>query len=250
MFVISNDEIRNLEEQVQKNKEDIAKHYEIDRALANLGIKVIGQLDSANELPDPLTFYGDFGDAFAVGNKQEVDAGNATYDYYVYSRANLNVGQATNYWLNVGKISIAGPQGPQGPQGEKGETGDSTYWIVGSTAPSGTNQPSGTMYLNTLTGDVYRFETPYWILHGNIKGPQGIQGPQGPQGEIGPQGPVGEKGETGDPGGFISVAGIVSNVDQLPLPSQLNDLSQAYLVGTAQPYDLYIQIGKTPATAT
>jgi hypothetical protein len=42
MYMMENSTFRNLEEQVQKNKEDIAKHYAVDRVLADFGIKVIG----------------------------------------------------------------------------------------------------------------------------------------------------------------------------------------------------------------
>lgn len=33
MITVNNKQFRNLEEQVQKNKEDIAAHYEVDRVL-------------------------------------------------------------------------------------------------------------------------------------------------------------------------------------------------------------------------
>ena len=41
MIVKDGIEYRNLVEQVRKNQEDIARHYEIDRVLADWGIKVI-----------------------------------------------------------------------------------------------------------------------------------------------------------------------------------------------------------------
>lgn len=42
MLSINGKELRNLEEQVLKNKEDIAAHYNIDRVLANFGIRIVG----------------------------------------------------------------------------------------------------------------------------------------------------------------------------------------------------------------
>lgn len=251
MFNLNNLEFRNLEEQVQKNKEDIARHYETDRALANFGIKVVGQVTTAEELPDPLSYTGTFGDAYAVGDKTAVDAGTATYVYYIYTRPDINAGQPNNYWLNVGKISIVGPQGPQGLTGPQGPQGFSTRWYYGISAPSGSAQYSaGDMYLQS-NGLVYVFETQYrrWELFTNIKGPQGIQGVIGPQGLTGPQGPQGPKGETGDSGGFIHISGILANTDQLPTPISLRDLTVAYLVGASSPYDLYIQVGSTSAEA-
>ena len=111
MITIDGKIFRNLQEQVLDNKERIEQHYAIDRALANLGIEVIGQVTSASELPDPTTYQGKYGDTYAVGDKEQVDAGTSTYDYYVYTRPDVNAGQPTNYWLNVGKISVVGPIG-------------------------------------------------------------------------------------------------------------------------------------------
>ena len=113
----NNEELRNLQEQVLKNKEDIARHYEIDRTLANLGIEIVGQVETPEDLPNPATYTGSFGDTYAVGNKAEVDEGTARYMYYVYTRPDINADQPFNYWLNVGSISIVGPQGPEGPVG-------------------------------------------------------------------------------------------------------------------------------------
>lgn len=241
-FKLNNTTLRNLEEQVQKNKEDIANHYAIDRALANLGIEVVGQITTADLLPDPLTYTGEYGYTYAVGNKEEVDAGNATYDYYVYTRPDPNAGQPNNYWLNVGKISIAGPIGPQGPQGEQGPEGKSTKWYYGDDIYSSADEGD---FLLTSAGLVYEYVNDQWAYKTNIRGPQGpqgIQGQQGPQGEVGPQGP---KGEKGDVGGFINIRGILNNIDQLPLPSTVNDLTVAYLIGETEPYTLYIQVGET-----
>lgn len=101
--------------------------------------------------------------------------------------------------------------GPQGPQGEQGPQG-----------PQGSQGEQGV---------------------------QGIQGIQGPQGETGPQGPQGPQGIAGPTTGVNKIFGIVPTTASLPDPVTLNDLSAAYLVGSASPYDLYIQIGQTPATA-
>ena len=91
---------RNLEEQVLKNKEDIAKHYEIDRALANLGIEVVGQVETAEQLPDPLTYDGKYGYTYAVGNQEEVETGTGYYTYYVYTRPAPDAGYNDNhYWV-------------------------------------------------------------------------------------------------------------------------------------------------------
>ena len=77
---------------------------------------------------------------------------------------------------------------------------------------------------------------------------QGIQGIQGIKGERGIQGIQGIKGDKGDVGGIVNIRGLVDNVNQLPTPTSLQNLSIAYLVGTNK--ELYIQIGETPETAT
>ena len=196
----------NLQEQVQKNKEDIANHYNIDRVLANFGIKVIGQVSTEAQLP--LPYNGDYGDAYAVGASEP-------YDFYIWTRADANSGHPEDYWFNVGGLTIVGPQGPKGEQGPQGPQG-----VPGPQGPTG------------------------------AQGPQGPQGPQGIQGLTGPQGPQGPKGDTGDVGGFININGILANANQLPTPASLNNLTIAYLVGASTPYDLYVQIGPTSATAT
>ena len=196
----------NLQEQVQKNKEDIANHYNIDRVLANFGIKVIGQVSTEAQLP--LPYNGDYGDAYAVGASEP-------YDFYIWTRADANSGHPEDYWFNVGGLTIVGPQGPKGEQGLQGPQG-----VPGPQGPTGP------------------------------QGPHGPQGPQGIQGLTGPQGPQGPKGDTGDVGGFININGILANANQLPTPASLNNLTIAYLVGASTPYDLYVQIGSTSATAT
>lgn len=260
MITIGDKVLRNLEEQVLKNKEDIARHYEIDRALANLGIKIVGQVTSAGELPDPLTYTGEFGDAYAVGDRIEIENGKDPngYTYYVFTRPDPNAGIYTNQWLDVGKISIAGPQGPQGEQGLPGTPGHSTRWYTNAyVLPEEDEFKSGDMLLTTgpgQVGNVYIYsETAVlgrrWGYVTSIQGPKGLQGPQGERGPQGEQGPQGPKGATGDVGGFIQVYGILSNVSQLPTPASLGDLTIAYLVGASAPYDLYIQIGSTSASA-
>ena len=241
---------RNLEEQVAY----LTEYHEANQALASWGIKIIGQIATADELPNPTTYTGEYGDAYAVGTE-------APFDFYIWTRASV-AGQNA-YWFNFGQISIAGPQGPQGIQGPQGETGKSSTWY-GAIKPLD-NDPNvynaGDMYVNVGTGSskghIYRFNGTNWVFLTTILGPQGVRGPQGNQGRTGPQGPQGPKGDTGDVGGFINIWGILTNAAQLPTPSSLNNLTVAYLVkhtgGDDQAndhYDLYIQVGSTSATAT
>lgn len=235
---------RNLTAQVQKNKEDIAAHYNMDRVLANFGIRVIGQVASAEELPDPATFTGEYGDAYAVGAAEP-------YTFYIWTRADVNAGHPNDYWFDVGRLAIIGPQGPKGDNGAQGPQGVRGNGLT----PSGVTPEGGFIVGDSaieLNGDIYRYQAIDGSIVGiytgiNLRGPEGPigkTGPAGPQGEIGPQGP---KGDTGDPGGFIHINGEVDNIDQLPSPTSLNDLTIAYLVGADKL--LYLQVGDTPATA-
>jgi hypothetical protein len=99
-------------------------------------------------------------------------------------------------WVEI--TSLIGPQGPSG-----------AIWYTGATAPVA-NSPIGVkendLYLNTLTGEVFRLQEDLnWSssianLTTGIIGPQGIQGPVGPIGPQGTQGNPGPQGLQGDPG--------------------------------------------------
>lgn len=231
---------RNLEEQVLKNQQDIQRYIQAGLVLSEFGIKVVGSAETAAELPDAETYQGSYGDAYAVGT-------STPYNMYIFTRP-LD-GEEYPSWLNIGPFPNPGPVGPQGPAGPQGEKGDASRWYVGTTNPAvSENNILGDMYLNTNTGDVFRFQDGYWERSGSIRGPQGIQGIQGPQGIRGPQGIQGPQGERGDVGGF-NVRGILPNTSQLPLPSDLDNTTIAFLVGTQAPYDLYIQVGETSEDA-
>ena len=240
MITIDGKILRNLEEQVLKNQQDIANIKSLGQ-LYSFDIKVVGQVTDVNDLPNPETYQGEFGDAYLVGT-------TLPYDFYIYTRPNQF--NPTNFWLNIGPFPLAGPQGETGPQGPQGETGRGNSWSVSNNDPASTeNRINGDQHLNSSTGAVFSLTNGVWVNTGNIRGPQGAQGIQGIQGPVGPIGPQGPKGDTGDVGGFINIAGIVETVDQLPTPESLGNLTIAYLVGTASPYTLYIQVGSTSAAA-
>lgn len=244
--------LRNLEEQVQKNKEDIAQHYAIDRVLANFGIKVVGQVEDANELPDPLTYAGTYGDAYAVGAAEP-------YNFYIYTRPDPNSGHETNYWLDVGGLAVVGPQGPQGEVGPQGATGArGAKWFTHTTIPNASFAPEGIQsgdFVLTTGGLVYQFSATTddlgWAGYrqvANIRGSQGLTGSQGQQGlqgnpgEIGPQGP---QGPQGPPGQTFHVEGTLTSTDQLPAPTQ-SIRAGAYLIPNADTpttYDLWVIVG-------
>lgn len=97
-------------------------------------------------------------------------------------------------------------EGPRGPQGEQG--------IQGETGPRGPQGEKGG------TGET------------------GPRGPQGEKGDTGDTGPAGPKGETGD--GF-RVLGYYDTAAALDAAQKATaQAGDAYGVGSAEPYDIYI----------
>ena len=198
MLTIGNEELRNLEEQVEKNKDDILFILEQEGVLNQFGIKVVGQIDTAASLPAPAIYAGDYGDAYAVGTQ-------TPYDLYIWTRANGT--HPNDYWFNIGKFPVPGPAGKDGATGAPG--------------PRGLTGPQGIQGIPGKNG-----------AQGN-PGPQGPQGIQGIQGPMGPQGPAGQS---------FQIAGIIANTSLLPTPTE-SIRNQAYLVGAAAPYELYVITG-------
>lgn len=239
MITIDGVQYRNLEEQVKKNKDDIQYILEEEGVLNEFGIKIVGQITSPSQLPDPDTYQGEYGDAYAVGT-------SSPYTLYIYTRANGS--HPNDYWFNIGQFpqpsTVPGPQGPQGIKGDTGQRGST--WTNGTSNPTSTSgYLTNDKYLNTADGTVFNFNGSTWDNVGNIRGPQGIQGKQGPIGPQGQQGIQGPKGEQGPAGPAFVIAGTVTSTGQLPDPSTLAD-NIAYLVGSdADGYDLYVQLQDT-----
>lgn len=234
MITIKNTTLRNLEEQVEKNQQDIEALWNTDRVLAQLGIKVVGVVENPDYLPDPSLYEGEFGDAYAVGTEPP-------YVFYIYTR----YGAEEGYWFNIGRLAIPGDKGeqgetgPQGPQGIQGPAGASAGF--GTPTISATSRPAGSSPTASITASGSNTNKIFNFSFGIPKGDKGDQGIQGPQGE---------KGDRGDAGGFINIAGIVATVDNLPDPTVLQDLTKAYLVGTsASNYHCYIQVGSSSPEA-
>ena len=80
MLAFGNKEFRNLQEQVLENMKNIQAIEGGSMVIGEFGIKVIGQVQNPNQLPDPETYEGEYGDAYLVGTQ-------APYDYYIYTRA-------------------------------------------------------------------------------------------------------------------------------------------------------------------
>lgn len=199
----------------------------------NLDIRVVGNVDEETDLPAPQTYTGAYGDAYAVGTEPP-------YSIYVFTRP--FEGEEYPHWFDIGTTAIIGPQGPQGATGATGPQGTrGSIWTTAAGNPSAVGFNQNDQYLNTSDGSVFQYSGGVWTRTGNIKGPagpQGAQGATGAQGAIGPQGPQGPQGEAGS---SFYVAAIVANTSLLPTAGTV-PTSAAYLVGAAQPYDMYIQV--------
>lgn len=208
MITVDGKQLRNLEEQVQY----LTQQHNIDKGISEWGIRVLGRLDTAEELEDKVG--NQFGDAYAIGTEPP-------YDFYIWTRVPTT--PDAGEWFNYGNISIVGPEGPRGEKGDKGDTG-----IRGSRWFSGTGQPTTTSgymaydyYINVATGNIWHLHELeggilQWQLEGNIKGPEGRQGVQGIQGKQGERGEQGIQGVPGPAGPIVDLVGIIPDVSQLP----------------------------------
>lgn len=201
----------NLEEQVQKNKEDITYLLTEGYATNLIGIKVQGQVNTANDLPDPTQYLAveghAYGDTYAVGT---ID--NPPYEYYVFTRPFGPY--LTDHWFNIGVFP--------GPSYVPGPVGPAPNLSIGSVSAT-TGSPEA-----SITGT-----NPNYQLNLILKtGPQGPVGPQGLTGDTGPQGPQGPQGiqgQKGDTGVLYQVAGALTATSQLPDPATV-PTNTAYVV--------------------
>ena len=229
----NNKDILNLQEQVLKNTNDINDIAVGQLTLANFGIHVSGILSDSTKLPDVSSYTdNDVGTAYLVGTE-------TPYRLYILTKI---ASTGLLEWLDIGNFPQPGPKGDKGDKGDTGATGQASLWYLGSTVP--TVDPKYTerdCYLNSATGDVYYYTTGSWSLYGNLKGPRGATGAIGPQGPQGEQGPIGLTGPKGDTGGLVNILGVVATAEELPSVSTVND-TDAYLVGSTNPYDIYVVI--------
>lgn len=223
MLQFGNKEFRNLEEQVEKNAQDIQDFKDGNQTIAEFGITVVGILATADELPAQGENYGD---AYLIGSQ-------TPYDMRVWTR---DVANNTAKWVDLGAFPL------QGPKGDKGDIGS----IITEDSGEPLYNPTSLydFYLDKISGywyQPYSNETGYgWLKSFTLKGEkgdrglqgkQGVQGVIGPQGKVGPIGPAGPIGPKGDVGPAFNVQGTLASVDNLPTPTaEMQDKGYAYLI--------------------
>lgn len=227
MFQFNDKIYRNLQEQVLENKQQIAKHWQVDRVLADFGITVLGRVDSPENLPE--SEGENWGYGYLVGHENDP----AGYDVYVWTRSNPDIGEDEPYWFNIGKISIVGPSGPAGPH-VTGITIDPITYFPTFNFSDG----------SSITVPTSIRGTPGEAGPRGVPGKQGLQGLQGLQGSIGPRGLQGPEG----PSGYFNILGTLSSETLLPSPST-SSMGDAYLIYNADndAYDLYVIVGEEGA---
>ena len=224
----------NLEKQVQKNKDDIEYIINQEGALNQFGLKVVGQVDTIGDMPTVQAYkesnpnWG-YGDAFMVGASTAeatvVDVDNATL--LVLTRANTKY--PNDFWMNLKEFPKPGPVGPQGPKGEQGIQGEHGLDVLAGPGTQPSGQPIGTTYINSVTGNVYKYTNNGWEQIGNIKGATGSVGPAGPIGVRGPIGQTGAQGPQGPRGIGVNILGTLTSTSQLPNPTTVGKDS-AYII--------------------
>lgn len=158
-----------------------------------------------------------------------------------------------------GETGATGATGPQGPKGETGATGpqgeQGIQGEIGPTGPQGEKGDKGDAFtysdftaaqLAALKGD--KGDTGPQGKKGETgaTGPTGPEGPRGPQGEQGIQGETGPAGPKGETGSGFKVLGYYGTKAALDAAQKATAAAgDAYGVGTAEPYDIYIFDGIT-----
>ena len=216
MITIDNITYRNLQEQVEKNKQDIAAWSSIEVTLNNLGIKVLGRVDYVSDIPE-ATF--EYGDAYLVGL-------NEPFDIYIYTRTDGDVGM----FVDMGPLNIVGQEGPQGPQGPAGKDGYAPVVRYGNGLPvTEPTDKKGYIYIDQLTSRLYTFDNG-WNFVVNMQGAKGDTGATGAQGATGTT---------------LSIVGKLASPSLLPtnFASGAIPKNSAYLVDVQGVNKLYIILG-------
>ena len=194
--------------QIEKNRQDIEAIINDAVAFNYIGMKVVGQANTPNDLPDPTQYLAveghAYGDAYAVGT---ID--NPPYEYYVFTRPFGPY--LTDHWFNIGVFPS--PSTVPGPKGDTGETGPAPNLTIG-TVTSTLSQPQV-----TIEGT-----SPNYTLNFKLQ-----KGDKGDPGTNGRNGVDGKNGKDGTNAIIYTVKGAVDTVSQLPVATSVST-DTAYLV--------------------
>ena len=172
------------------------------------------------DIVEPVPVVMHVSDASTINGKDGVTP-------HIGDNGNWYLGDVDTGNPSRGEMGPKGDPGNAGPQGPKGDTGD-----TGPQGPKGDTGDTGPQGPKGDTGDA---------------GPQGPQGPKGDTGDAGPQGPQGVQGPQGSAGKDFCVLGYYADPASLSAAVPAPQAGDAYGVGTAEPYDIYIWDGVNSA---
>lgn len=111
-------------------------------------------------------------------------------------------------------VDVRGAVGAQGQKGDQGDAGavvigEGTDILTGTGVPDDSLGIDNELYIDTVTGNLYKKLSGHWTFQAGLKGPKGdkgdkgdtgLQGPDGTPGVAGAAGAAGAKGDKGDTG--------------------------------------------------
>ena len=237
---------------------------------------ILGHFDTVEELEAEVT-QPEIGNAYGVGTETPYDIwlyGPEGWENYGPMKGEKgDTGEAgptgpTGPQGPKGDTGATGPAGPQGARGATGATGPKGD--TGATGPAGPKGETGPAGAKGDKGDPFTYAdfTPEQLaaLKGakGDKGDTGATGPAGPKGDKGDTGPTGAqgpkgdtgakgdkgdtgatgaqgpRGEKGDTGSGFAVLDYYATLSALQTAVPDPNPGDAYGVGTADPYDIYI----------
>jgi hypothetical protein len=163
----------NLENTVEILVDAVNQHYDVDRVLADFGIKVLGRVNYTSQIPGFVEppYTGNFGDAYLLSQGSN---NSAPYDTYIWTRRTPDSVEPDGYWLDIGVLATVGPKGDPGSVGPRGPRGEGSRWYIYSQLPTSGEFKAGDICL-LPNGDVYMYvsEDYGWsnATQVNIRGP-------------------------------------------------------------------------------
>ena len=204
-----------------------------DGSVIDLG-SVIGPQGPKGET-GPAGPQGQTGPAGAQGETGEAGASitSITKKSQSGTTATYTIALSDGKTFDFNVETVKGEKGDKGDKGETGATGPKGE--TGERGPQGETGPKGDPGEKGDTGAT------------GATGPKGDPGQTGPQGETGQTGPAGPQGPKGDTGTGFTVKGYYGSVSALQASVKNPEVGDAYGVGAAAPYDIYIYDGVTNA---
>lgn len=185
-------------------------------------------LDEVSEAIDNILVFGDAIDNITITADTLPPGSQATASGSISETEGLKIelGIPQGEQGPKGDTGAPGAQGEPGPQGEKGDTGEQgPKGDTGEPGPQGPKGDTGETGPQGPKGDT---------------GETGPEGPKGDPGETGPRGPEGPQGPQGEPGKGLTVLDYYADLESLQAAVQSPAAGDAYGVGAAEPYDIYI----------